>query len=556
MSGLKRHSSHPLIKTGDFYFNNCKYIEAIKIYDKAISADKKSKDALMGKGLALRELGKYDDAISCFNEYIKLDKEDPDGLIEKGYTYICKNEYIEANECFDECLKIDKKDPIALNGKGIVSHCNSAYHPAIQYYDKALGGRKNVDLAHIWANKGDAWFDLQRYDEALECYGKAIGLNKNETHAMIGRANFFKISGKEEEVKKIHNDVLDIDPNYMALSWMSDGIEFHLESKFIEAIDLYNKIIEVSLRHQISQQYISLVHINKGLSLYAISKFDEAICCYDAALKLDSPYLSLALISKGAAQDKLSYPDVAIECYKKAFDLDPKQETVSITYIMYHHNDEGHSFIPIFDNDLVNSLALQCKIRLNPFRNNTMLDPDLEDIALNGYQGAVNFAQKYPDKRISPEELQMIKNITSEIGIAGEEYINFYLGSLCKNGELKSFKWVSKENANSPYDFYILNNDNEKTLIDVKSTHGSFDNLIHISYGELKRMAFGPERYDIYRVYELNDNSAKLKISGPLKSFASGIFEIFKGLPDGIIPEGISVCTSLLIFGHENEIKK
>ncbi len=66
---------------------------------------------------------------------------------------------------------------------------------------------------------------------------------------MIGRANFFKISGKEEEVKKIHNDVLDIDPNYMALSWMSDGIEFHLESKFIEAINLYNKIIEVSLRH-------------------------------------------------------------------------------------------------------------------------------------------------------------------------------------------------------------------------------------------------------------------------------------------------------------------
>lgn len=96
----------------------------------------------------------------------------------------------------------------------------------------------------------------------------------------------------------------------------------------------------------------------------------------------------------------------------------------------------------------------------------------------------------------------------------------------------------------------------EKTLIDVKSTQGNFDNLIHISYGELKKMVLGPEKYDIYRVYKLSEAGAKLKISRSMKLFASGIFYIFKGLPDGVIPEGISVATSLLDFGQEKEVHK
>jgi len=213
---------------------------------------------------------------------------------------------------------------------------------------------------------------------------------------------------------------------------------------------------------------------------------------------------------------------------------------------MYPHNDESYSFISVFDNELVNSLALQCKIRLNQFMDRPTLDPDLEDIPLNGYQGTENFASRYPDRKISQEELQGIQKATIEIGIAGEEYINIYLESLCEKGEIRSFKWTSKENAISPYDFYIISNEGEKILIDVKSTQGNFDNLIHISYGELKRMVLGQERYDIYRVYRLNDVSAKLKILSSIRPFASSISETFKGLPDGVIPDGISVATSLL----------
>lgn len=557
MNRLKRQSSNPMVKSGDLYFNSNKYLEAIKFYDNAIKMDKTNKEALLGKGLVLRELGKYDDALSCFNEYIKIDNEDLIGLVEKAYTYICLGQYNEATQCFDLCLKIDKKSPIAFNGKGLILDLMDAYHPAILFYNKAIGGRKDADTGYIWANKGHAWQSLEKDDEALMCYSQAVLLNKNEVNALAGKARFYEKYGKEEEANKIYEHILNIDPNFMALVWMNEGISLHSESKYIEAINLYNKAIDVGVKYKIKLEYLSLVYINKGLSLYAIGRYVEAINCYDEALRVDSPYLTLAWIGKGSSQERISYSDLAIECYKKAEELDPKQEIVSIAKITYSHNDESYTFITIFDNVLVNRLSLQCRIKLNQLIKMTPLDPDLEDIALNGYLGTENFTSKYPDRKISPQELQEIKNTAFEIGITGEEYINIYLKSLREKGEIRDFKWISKENAGSPYDFYIVTLDGEKTLIDVKSTQGNFNNLIHISYGELKRIVLGPERYDIYRVYKLSESSAKLKIASSIlmKSFASGIFEIFKELPNGVIPEGISVATSLLYFGQEREIE-
>ena len=75
MSKLNRHSSHPVVQSGDLYFNSNKYLDAIKYYDKAIQMSKSNLEALMGKGLALREIGKYMGAISCFNQCINVSKE-------------------------------------------------------------------------------------------------------------------------------------------------------------------------------------------------------------------------------------------------------------------------------------------------------------------------------------------------------------------------------------------------------------------------------------------------------------------------------------------------
>ena len=419
MSQLNRRVSHPVVKSGDLYFNSNKYLNAIKCYDKAIQMDKNNLDALMGKGLVLREIGKYMKAISCFNQYLELSKEPYqkfEGLSEKGYTYISLGMYNDAIECFDKCLAIEKitsrvlnAKSVIFNAKGLVHHSMENFREAIRLYDKALGARRDKDLAYVLANKGNACYDLEMYDEALESYTRALALNNNVTNALIGKAKYYKKWGKEGEAKKFYKNALNIDPNFVALSCMSDGISLHFHSKCDKAIRVYDKIIDLMSMYSISPQYISLVYINKGLALFSIEKYNEAINSFDVAIDTDSTYYILALIGKGAAQDKLLDQHSAIDSYNEALTLDENFEIASINHIIYMYVDDKYNratHFPAYLNNLVSSITLNMKLKYTNPKTINRVNPDLEDIALNGYH----------EKEISQEHLQEVKRYVFEVG--------------------------------------------------------------------------------------------------------------------------------------------
>ena len=61
--------------------------------------------------------------------------------------------------------------------------------------------------------------------------------------------------------------------------------------------------------------------------------------------------------------------------------------------------------------------------------------------------------------------------------------------------------------------------------------------------------------YQIYRVYEMSDTQARLRISENLQEFAGKIIEVLGKLPDQIFSKGISLSPNLLKFGEETLIK-
>jgi hypothetical protein len=60
-----------------------------------------------------------------------------------------------------------------------------------------------------------------------------------------------------------------------------------------------------------------------------------------------------------------------------------------------------------------------------------------------------------------------------------------------------------------------------------------------------------PTTYVIYRVYEMLDGSAKLRISEGTKDFARTVLDVLRRLPNGVQSDGISVRPSALQFGAE-----
>lgn len=107
---------------------------------------------------------------------------------------------------------------------------------------------------------------------------------------------------------------------------------------------------------------------------------------------------------------------------------------------------------------------------------------------------------------------------------------------------------------NSPYDFEITELDGSKKLIDVKSTKGNFNNRIHISYNELLQMREHIS-YEIYRVFDVKNSNAKLKITEATSEFANTILKILEQLPQKVRSEGISLPPQELIFKNTNSIE-
>jgi hypothetical protein len=61
--------------------------------------------------------------------------------------------------------------------------------------------------------------------------------------------------------------------------------------------------------------------------------------------------------------------------------------------------------------------------------------------------------------------------------------------------------------------------------------------------------------YRLYRVYEIEGRSAKMRVSQPMRDFADRVVTVFESLPDGVSADGISINPNGLSFEPEVTIE-
>lgn len=182
---------------------------------------------------------------------------------------------------------------------------------------------------------------------------------------------------------------------------------------------------------------------------------------------------------------------------------------------------------------------------------NLLLQEELIEDAVYGGIEAIKALRKGPSKgKISRKDLENAKRNAESTGRMGEEFVAGYLNGLQAQNKIKDFTWESDENAIAPYDFEIVQSDDSKAFIDVKSTKGNFANNIHISFNELLQIREGKPYY-IYRVFDIEEINASLKIARIEADFAQNIIGVLESLPPGVSTTGISLKPDTLAFGND-----
>ena len=175
--------------------------------------------------------------------------------------------------------------------------------------------------AEAWSDKGSAFQDLGKYDEALKAYDKAIEIDPHYAEAWNNKGTALCSQGKHDEAIQAFDKAIELNPQFAA-SWSNKSAALYGQGKYGEALKACDKAIEIN------PQYASS-WTKKGAALYGQGKFDEALKAYDKAIELN-PQMAEAWGNKGAALYRQGKYDEALKAYDKAIEINPQDaETLS-----------------------------------------------------------------------------------------------------------------------------------------------------------------------------------------------------------------------------------
>ncbi len=186
-------------------------------------------------------------------------------------------------------------------------------------------------------------------------------------------------------------------------------------------------------------------------------------------------------------------------------------------------------------------------------RRLSLSEEDIVEAAM-GQASAVDRLLRRPrPTKFSLEDFREARLKAEEIGRLGEALVDLYLRQRLKKKKITDYVWASDINAIEPYDFRVKCGGSWKNL-EVKTTTGDFTREFHLSYGELCEMVRGDLPYRIVRVYEASGDGAKMRISRELREYGCSIIEVFKALPDGVTPNGVTIVPDETMFGDETSL--
>ncbi|MEC8926806.1 MAG: tetratricopeptide repeat protein, partial [Candidatus Thermoplasmatota archaeon] len=103
----------------------------------------------------------------------------------KGIELLNKDRYKEALSCFDRSLPSFKDDKAMaikiLNGRGNCFYYLNQFKEAIENYYKAFGIDKGLTTGNALYNMGTAYAELESYDNAIHCFNQSMGKDVGES---------------------------------------------------------------------------------------------------------------------------------------------------------------------------------------------------------------------------------------------------------------------------------------------------------------------------------------------------------------------------------------
>jgi len=241
-------------------------------------------------------------------------------------------------------------------------------------------------------------------------------------------------------------------------------------------------------------------------------------------------------------------------------------------YLFWFGLESGQAVFWLFNNTSkeyqnITNMGLQLKTRTkgrvkesNPLFTKLLLYiEDAINVSTHQIVKDLEIESQVPGKfvigKIREFDINRAKAIYKEVGQKGEELVAEYFKNLKRNRQIKDYCWVnSSSESGYPYDFHYQDLADNVIYLDVKTTKYDFEQKIIYSDKEIDFAISQPTGcYNIYRVYNLTDDGANLRICKNCSSHLRSISENIKKFQDNL--SCINTKTQAINLSFEPTIK-
>jgi len=186
--------------------------------------------------------------------------------------------------------------------------------------------RKSPNKARPYTNMGKALIDIERYDEALSNFLKAIQKNPNSQEAQYNLGVLYEKQGDPNKSIEQFRKTLQINPNFVK-AHNNLGVWLLKQNQTEEAIIHFQKALKID-------PDLAAAHVNLGLALSEQDKLNAAVIHYRKALQISSN-LPRAQFQLGAALVRQGRTEQGLHHIKRTLEIDPDHSEA-------HNNLGGH----------------------------------------------------------------------------------------------------------------------------------------------------------------------------------------------------------------------
>ncbi len=175
-----------------------------------------------------------------------------------------------------------------------------------------LLGKKRAEerTAEEWHNRGNELNDSDRYEEAINCFNKALEINPKFQDALVEMGKALTVLDRKEEAINCFDKALEIDPSCVE-TLAEVGLALAILGRYDESNNCFDKAIKIDPNNY-------FIWLKKGIKLNNLGRYDESNKCFDKSLERN-PFQDYDIwYLKGNVLINLGKYLEAIKCFDKA----------------------------------------------------------------------------------------------------------------------------------------------------------------------------------------------------------------------------------------------